>query len=457
LYSNGKIFTGEIMRLSIKIFFLLLITGTAFPQKTLTLDEALNIALQRNTQLQVALNNLETFKSGLTASYGRLLPSLGASGSWRWNRTEGGTIILEGGIPFQVPTTESRNYSAGVGGDWVLFDGLANIASVSQSENSLEAAELSIERLKQDITFQTISLFYEVINTQQLLTVAQEDLLQAQKNLETILERNKLGAVTLADVYAQQVDLGNAELEEIRAKNNLESSKADLLYYLGLDVLEDYTFPTDFTIEELNMIKQSVAQEYEDVSVLYSEALNNRFDYKSALLDLESAYDGVTIARSGHFPRLTNSFGINSSAEKMGDLFEFNTYSVGLTLSIPIFSGFSVVDRVEVATVNAMNREVELSDLERDIKRNIQKTYLDLQASEKSLNVSEKNVEAAQENLKIEEEKYNLGSSRLLDVLVARTNYTNARVNFINAQFAYIVLSEQLKYYIGILEYKNFE
>jgi len=456
-YSNEKNFTGEIMRLALKVFFLIIITGTAFPQKTLTLDEAINIALQRNTQLQVALNNLETYKSGLTASYGSLLPSLGASGSWRWNRAEGGTIILEGGIPFQVPTTESRNYSAGVGGDWVLFDGLANIASISQSENNLEAAELSLERLKQDITFRTISLFYEVINTQQLLKVAQEDLLQAQKNLETIMERNKLGAVTLADVYAQQVDLGNAELEEIRARNNLESAKADLLYFLGLDVLEDYTFPDEFTLEELDMLKKRFTKEYDDVSVLYSEALNNRFDYRSALLELESAYDGITIARSGHFPRLTNSFGLSSSSEKVGDLFKFNTYSVGLTLSIPIFSGFSVADRVEVATVNAMNREVELSDLERDIKRSIQKTFLDLQASEKSLNVSEKNVEAAQENLKIEEEKYNLGSSRLLDVLVARTNYTNARVNYINAQFAYIVLSEQLKYYLGVLDYKNFE
>jgi outer membrane protein TolC len=336
-----------------------------------------------------------------------------------------------------------------------LFDGLANIALVSQSENDLEAARLSLQRLKQDVVFQTISFYYDVVNSQQLLTVAQDDLLREQKNYETISERNKLGAVTLADVYAQQVNLGNAELAEIRAKNNLESSKADLLYYLGLDVLAEYTFPDDLTVEELDMLKGRVTPEYDNVAVLVSEAFDNRFDYKSTQLQLESANDGITIARSGHFPRLTNSMGFNSFANKPGSLFDSKSYSVGLTLSIPIFSGFSVNDRVEIATVNAMNQEVQLTDLERDIKRNIQKTYLDLQAAEKSLNVSEKNVEAAGENLRIEEEKYNLGSSRLLDVLVARTSYTNARVNYINAQFAYIVLSEQLKYYIGILEIKE--
>jgi outer membrane protein len=437
------------MRIMIKAFFFILVTAVAYPQKTLTLDEAINIALQKNSTLQKSINTLETYESGLLASYGSLLPSIGASGTWNWSRTEGGTTLIQG-IPIEAPTRDTRNYNVGAGVNLTLFDGLANYAGVSQSKNDLDAARFSLERLKQDIVFQTISLYYDVINTKELLKVKEDDVRQAQKNLETITERNKLGAVTLADVYAQQVTLGNAELEEIRTRNNLETAKADLLYYLGLDVLEEYTFP-----EEFSTSAQEINQD--DVSILVSDAMANRFDYKSALLQLESANDGITIARGGHFPSLTGSLGYGTSADRMGDLFEFNSYSAGLTLRIPIFSGWSVDDRVELATVNALNKEVELNDLERDIKRNIQKTHLDLQAAEKSLNVAEKNVEAAEENLRIEQEKYSLGSSKLLDVLTATTNYTNARVNYINAQFAYIVLSEQLKYFTGVLDYKKYE
>ena len=437
------------MRIMIKAFFFILVTAVAYPQKTLTLDEAINIALQKNSTLQKSINTLETYESGLLASYGSLLPSIAASGTWNWSRTEGGTTLIQG-IPIEAPTRETRNYTVGGGASLTLFDGLANYAGVSQSKNDLDAARFSLERLKQDIVFQTISLYYDVINTKELLKVKEDDVRQAQKNLETISERNKLGAVTLADVYAQQVTLGNAELEEIRTRNNLETTKADLLYYLGLDVLEEYTFPEEFSTDEQKMMQN-------EVSVLVSDAMANRFDYKSALLQLESANDGITIARGGHFPSLTGSLGYGTSADRMSDLFEFNSYSAGLTLRIPIFSGWSVDDRVELATVNALNREVELNDLERDIKRNIQKTHLDLQAAEKSLNVAEKNVEAAQENLRIEEEKYSLGSSKLLDVLTATTYYTNARVNYINAQFAYIVLSEQLKYFTGVLDYKKYE
>jgi outer membrane protein len=447
------------MQVTLKIFLMLFLTNSVFAQKILTLDEAINIALQKNSTLQQNLNNLRTFESGLLASYGNLLPSLNASGSWSWSRSEDeGTTFNFQGFVYTTPptTTESRNYSAALNSSWVLFDGLANFAALSQSKNQLESVKLSLERLKQDIVFQTTALYYDVINAQQLLKVKEDDLRQAQKNYETISERNRLGAVTLADVYAQQVRLGNAELDEIRARNDLETIRSNLLYYLGLDVLEEYSFPDDLSDQEEVMIKNRIGKDYEDISELVSKAMNNRLDYQSALLNLESASNGVTIAKAGHLPRLTNSMSFNTYANKIGNLFNNRNYSVGLTLSIPIFSGFSVSNQVETATVNAMNREVELNDLEREIKRNIQKTYLDLQAAEKSLSVSEKNVEAAYENLRIEEEKYQLGLSKLLDVLTATTNYTNARVSYINNQFAYIVLSEQLKYYLGVLEYKNY-
>jgi len=104
-----------------------------------------------------------------------------------------------------------------------------------------------------------------------------------------------------------------------------------------------------------------------------------------------------------------------------------------------------------------MNSKADLSDLERDIKRNIQKTYLDLQAAEKSLEVSKRNVEASEESRRIQQEKYALGSSTLLDVLVANSGYTTAQTNYINSEYAYIVLSEQLKYQLGILDYKKYE
>ena len=146
-----------------------------------------------------------------------------------------------------------------------------------------------------------------------------------------------------------------------------------------------------------------------------------------------------------------------SPANTIGDIFDSHNFFAGLTLSIPIFSGFSVNNAVQIAEVNAMNSEIEVKDTERFIKQNLQKSFLDLEAAKKLLVVTEKNVKAAEENLKIEQEKYNLGAGKLLDVLIANTAFQNAQTNYINAQFFYIRTSEELQYNLGVLDYLKYE
>ena len=298
-----------------------------------------------------------------------------------------------------------------------------------------------------------------MINSQQLLKVKEDDLKWNQKNLETITERNKLGAVTLADVYSQQVKYGNAELALVQAKNTFETAKSNLLYYLGLDVLTNYSFYDTLTTHEKDILNKNLTEDYQNISDLVNQAMKYRSDYQSMKLNLESASENVTIARSGHLPSLTGQLSFDSYANSLDKLKNLSNknYRVGLTLSIPIFSGFSVSERVQSAEVQEENTQIDLTDLERDIKRNIQKTYLDLQAAEKSLKVSEKNVAASGENRKIEQEKYSLGSGTLLDLLIANSDYTTAQTNFIDSQFNYIKLSEQLKYYLGVLDYNSYE
>jgi outer membrane protein len=431
---------------------LLILTNTMFlsAQKQLSLNEAIKIAVNRNTTLLKSTNSLKNSESNLKTAVGNFLPTIGANAGWNYSKNEND-------IGSATVTSESRNYSAGVGSSWTLFDGLSNFASLSQSKNELNAAKYNIDRLKQDIVFQTISLYYDVINTSQLLKFKEDDVKWNQKNLETITERNRLGSVTLADVYAQQVRAGNAELEVIRTKNNLETGKSELLSFLGLDVLEAYEFTDTLSVGEIDKVKKDLDLDFRNLGELVGKALENRLDYKSAQLNLESAYDGMTIARSGHLPTLTNSINYGVGSDRIKNMFDNRTLTVGLSLNIPIFSGFAVENRVQFAEILAENRKIELTELERDIKKSIQKTYLNLQAAKKGLKVSEKNVLAAQENLKIESEKYSLGAGTLLNVLVANSEFTNAQTNFINAQFAYITLSEQLKYFLGVIEYINYE
>ena len=447
------------MRIILSTILLIFISTTSFAQQPLTLKDAIRIALNKNSSLQKTQNSLETFESGVLSAWGNFLPTLNANASWNWNRSDVDGILTQtiGGVPISSISTESRDYSAGFSSNWMLFDGLSNFATLSQSENNLESAQLSLDRLRQDIIFQTMALYYDVINITKLLEVKQDNLKWNEKNLETIRERNKLGAATLADVYQQEVATGNAELEIITTHNRMETAENDLLYYLGLDVLEDYEFSYMLTDEDHIILETYYTQDFENITELVNQALLQRKDYKSAELNLKSSMDGITIAQSGHLPSLSAFGSVNWLGSKLSEIDNSRRFSVGLSLNIPIFLGWSVSNRVQFAEVEAMNSEIELSDLERDIKRELRSTFLDLQAALKGLNVSENNVEAAGENLKIEEEKYNLGSGKLLDVLIANSQYTTALTDLINSQIAYIVLSEQLKYNLGVLDFTIYE
>ena len=448
------------MRSTIIILLAILIQATALPQEILTLDQAIGIALHKNSTFLKSSSQIGGFESGVQAAYGNFLPTLGANASWQWNKTDQQGFfvdqvtgqVIEGG-----QSTQRRSYNIGLGSNWTLFDGLANFANLSKTQDELLSAELTLERIKQDIVFQTMSLYYEIVYTEQLLRVKEDNLKWNEKNLETIKERNRLGAATLADVYQQEVAKGNAELELIRTENDLQTAKKDLLFYLGIDVLQEFTFADSLTSTEEVILNTDLLKSYEDLTEIVNQALSQRFDFQSALLNLESSRSGVTIAESGHWPSLVANGDYTWFGNTLSEVDKNKNLQVGLSLNVPIFLGWSVSNRVQLAEVQSKISEIEVSDLERDIKRQIKTNYLNLQAAQKALLVSEKNISAAKENLKIEEEKYALGSGKLLDVLIVNSRYTNALTDLLNAQFGYIVLSQQLRYYLGVLDYKIYE
>ncbi|HSW56153.1 MAG TPA: TolC family protein [Ignavibacteriaceae bacterium] len=448
------------MRSTIIILFTILINAIISPQEKLTLDGAIGIALHKNSTFLKSSSQIDGFKSGVQAAYGNFLPTLDANANWQWNKTDQQGLIVDpvtGQIIDASLSDQRRSYTLGLGSNWTLFDGLANIANLSKTQDELQSAEFTLERIKQDIVFQTMSLYYDIVYTEQLLRVKEDNLKWNEKNLETIKERSRLGAATLADVYQQEVAKGNAELELIVTENDLQTQKKNLLFYLGIDVLEEYEFSDSLTAIEIEILNSNLLEDYQDITVLVNQALDQRLDYKSAMLNLQSAKSGVTIAESGHWPSLNANANYYWLGNSLSEVDKNKNLQVGLGLNIPIFYGWSVSNRVQLAEVQSKISEIEVSDIERDIKRQIQTNYLNLQASQKALVVSEKNISAAKENLKIEEEKYALGSGKLLDVLIVNSRYTDALTSLLNSQFAYIVLSQQLKYYLGVLDYKIYE
>jgi outer membrane protein len=421
-------------------------TVAAQQERVLTLTGAVDIARQRNVSVIQARNSAEASHTAVRAAYGGLLPTVSANGSYStstsWQKPADGV------------TTNS--FDAGLSARMTIFDGFSNTANVNRSQSNASSLEYSATRTEQSTIYQTHVLFLNVVRTYQLLKVSDDNLKWSKRQLERISESNKVGAVALADVYRQQVQVGTDELAVIQAQSNHEKSKQDLMAFLGVDFDATYSFDFSGIPEAIDTTEfAGVNARYTNFPTLVSDALKNRPDHLSSIEDVNSTSSSVTMAQAGHLPSVTatGSYGYAGEDGPNGyfPLSDSRGLRLRLDVTLPIFSGFSTQNQVDQAQAQQKNAAEGLRQSERQVTVDIRKALLDLESAEKQVGVTQTSVESADMDRKIAEEKYNLGAGTLLDLLIANANYTTALSNKVNAAIGYLLAKKQVEFAVGTI------
>ncbi len=439
-------------------------TAFSFSQSSknvINLEKAIEMALQRNITVLQSKNNVESQQSTYQSAIGGLLPNLNASGSFNrrhdWQPSTGSRqqfIPDYGfiGIPGTSGYSASNSYSTYLSSNVTLFNGFANIANINRSNSNIRSSEYSYERVKQNIIYQTHQLFLNVVRTHQLLKVNEENLKRSSRQLERIEEMNRVGAISLADVYRQRVTTGNDELALINAQNNFEKAKADLALFLSIETEATYEFDVSGVSIEVDTSEFALVNEkYQDKTALAKKAIESRPDYQSTTQNVRTAQSSLTIARSGLYPIVSANASYGLSDKEFAKISDNRSLSTGVTLSLPIFSGFQTKNAIEQAIITQRNADDLLKQNERQISVDIQKAQLDIEAAQKQVKVTQASVFSAEMDRKIAEEKYNLGAGTLLDLLIASANYINAQSNQVNAAISYLLSKKQMEYALGII------
>lgn len=432
------------------------------PGKQLTFKQAIDAALEKNIDILRAQNTLEGQQSAVLSAYGNFLPSLSASGGWTRSETHqpgstGGFINVGGQL---IPTagtsgvTTNNSFRTGISASMTLFDGFKNTSNLNKASATAVSDEFTLYRTRQSIVFQTQTLYLQVLRNRTLLSVSQDNLKRSQQQLQRIVESNKVGAVAAADVYRQQVQTANDELSLIRAQNAYDNSKADLLFLLSLDVVQDYDISDSQLIAEAEKADAAEAKGlYSDYNQLVSQALDSRPDYQASLYSKQSAESDVTISRSGYLPTISASAGYSLNNSEISTISDNKFMNWGISFSLPLFNGFQTNTQVQAAKLQLRNSEDQVAQATRQVQVDVRKAMLNFESAIKALEVSVKAVFSAEEDRRIAEERYNLGAGILLDLLTANANYTQALSNKVNAQYDLVLAKQQLKYVVGAEKY----
>ena len=450
---------------------------SAQSSRILDLQQCIDIALENNLSVKRGALSLEGNRINKDQARANQLPNLnlGANYGYNWGRSIDPTSnqFINQQISFS-----GFNGSSNV----VLFNGLRLMNSVRQAQVNVESSEQDLEKIKNDVTINTVTFYLNVIFNKELVENAQFQLNSAQEQYDRTKKLVASGAAPLTNELEIASQVATNEVSLINAQNNLDLALLNLKQSMlipaseQIDIVIPEIEPDD---KELNYTPQEV----------FDAAMGQMPEIKSAQLGLESALFGVKVSRSGAMPTLSlgGSFSTNysdafSRAVLSGTQFVeqdvmFNgqtttisfeqpvfvredvpfrdqidqnlSRSLGLSLSLPVFNRFNTRYSVQRAKITLQQAEITMQERENTLRQTIESAYNDAQAAQKTYQANQKQVRALEETFRAVENQYNLGAANFTDYQVASNNLFRAKSDLVRAKYDYVFKQKILEFYKG--------
>lgn len=404
-----------------------------------TLDDCLRIATEQNIDIRVADAGTRSAAAGLTAAFGQYLPSANVNASYNRQLTNlRQQLSFVNGIP--VPGEPLPNsYSLQAGLRWTIFDGFRREGTYDQAKTGVDAADLNGRAQRLQVGLDVRRAYLNVLRSVQVVRTRRENIELGRQTLERVKAQQVAGRQPITAVYSQEAELGNQEFELVRAENDLEQAKADLLAVMGKDPNEPAEFaeasvPSTAAIDDVRQFRDKLGDEDQCVA----RALTTRPDIIAAEQRIRAAEAGITVARAGYMPTLTATGGYNWNNFEIASFDRQGQMSVGLALSIPVFDQFRTNQQIESAVLQQTQRQAERQRLEQQVRQTVQSALLALSASEKQLEITARTLKAAELNDTAARERFAVGAATQFDVLQANNQLITARINRITAVYSYL-------------------
>jgi|GEM_PF-1883538 len=416
------------------------------PPRTLTMEQAVQIALERNLSVTLSQSQVQTSSARVTGAFGTFLPQISVNAGYTKQLSDDPVVIVQG-VPIPIDRPDN-NYNASAGASLVLFDGFSRTANYSSARASFDAAMQTLDRTREDVAFQTRSAFLNALRAEQLIDVREGDLELAEERLAQNRQLVEAGAAQIGVVYSQEAEVANAELALEQARTDALVARNTLQLLLNYDPAGGVQLSSEGLASSIDDAEIQTARgrlgTFDD---LLQRQAANRSDLRAARLRVEAASSAVTAARAGYYPTISTSLGWYW--QKAGtDDGSANT-QFGLNFQFTPFDGFRTSEQVELARAQEQSAEIEYRRLEIEARSQLQQALARLEGAERQLRAAEKAVAAARQNRYAADERYRLGAGGYADYLLANSQYLTAQINQVNAVFNYRLALFEVQYQVG--------
>jgi len=340
--------------------------------------------------------------------------------------------------------TASRLFShAGAGGGFsqLITDfGKTNnlVASSVLQEKAQNANALATQY---DIQLATDQAFYEALQAQQTLKVAQQNVTTRQTLESQVKQMTENKLKSTLDLSFADVNLSQAKLLALDAQNNADSAMASLDAVLGLDHQVDFEL-----IDEGTEIQQPPP----DINQLVEQGLKQRPDLQASMFSRQAAVKFSHAQRDQLLPSISASGTAGTVPIRPDEYYVTNWWGgIGVNVNIPIFNGFLYTAQAKEASIRAQAAAEQTRDLRDRIVHDVRTAWLAANTSYQRVGVAAELLKEANLGLTLAQTRYQMGLSSIVELSQAEYQQTDAAIGNANAQYQYRLALATLNYQIG--------
>ena len=421
--------------------------GLIFP---LTLPRVIDITLSNNPDLQQAVYRMNQAKALRSLADTTFWPMIGFYTEYTQGNTPSAYLFKSIDQRKLPPDTNFNdpgwfeNYETGIQARMNLFNGGKDYLSLLMAKKGVEISELDRQAVRNDLTSQVISAFYDVLAAREFIDIAAESVDAVSEQLRVIQIQFEGGGALKSDVLSLQVRLAQANESLVQSQNRFKLAKASLANLMGFD-------PAEFSergdlLAKTGETQIEVPKTYEDGII---QALSQRPELEKVRKQLIKSRMGLDAAKKDYLPSVDLIGNYYMDDPKMDYNRDRENWTAGVMFKWDLFAGFTTKAQIDKA--DAVLKEMIAADRRATlgIKLDVKSAYLNREAAEARYKVAASSVESAEESYRLVKEHYKGGSVTITRYLEAELDRNRARTSATAAFYDKIKATADLARAIG--------
>ncbi len=406
-----------------------------------SLFDIYELALQNDAQLKADKAKYEAGSENKTLGRAGLLPQINASA----NYTKTDSDVTDNLNAAQSGTIDTTNTGWGISLQQPLFD-MAAWYDYKRGITLSEQAEAQFGADQQSLIVRVAEAYFNVLRSIENLeaSIAEEKALGHQ--LEQTKQRFEVGLTAITEVHEAQAAFDSATAATLESRGQLSIS------YEALEVLtgkpEDQIAPLS---DKFPVVAPTPSNRAEWVTF----SLKNNYNLKAAKLNAEAFHQNAKANKAGHLPTVGASLGYNDNTvdgDRFGPIDETTDgSSIGVTLRVPIYSGGATSGRSRQAYAQFTEAQEIFNNIERSVIQNTRGLHLSVETDVARVQARKQAIVSSQSALEATQSGYEVGTRNLVEVLLAQRNLYQARRNYSDALYDYVINTIKLREVAGML------